>query len=171
MAINHLIERANKIKRVSFYFLKPVSGKWLFYSSNQWITNERATPKRTREQYNIQGINFLDLTFTANPQYTEILCKEIIKTKLNIKFWCESRVNIPLPLLDTMKKAGCVSLVIGVESGSPRIIKKVSKNITIEQVIKFCKKCKDLAIIVQPYFMFSHPDETEEDIKDRKSVV
>lgn len=124
-----------------------------------------------KDKYNIQGINFLDLTFTANHSYTELLCQEIIKRNLNLKFWCESRANIPLQLLDTMKKAGCASLVIGVESGSPRIIKKISKDITIEQVKNFCKKCKDLEIIIQPYFMFSHPDETKEDVEQTIDLI
>lgn len=118
-----------------------------------------------KERFNIEGINFLDLTFTANPHHVMAICEEIINRKVNVKWWCESRVNIPLDLLDIMKQAGCVSLVIGVESGSPRILSKISKNLTIEQVLTFCKKCSEIGIIVTPYFMFSHPDETRKDVK------
>jgi len=112
----------------------------------------------------IQGVNFLDLTFTANPQHAEAICKELVDRKMGVKWWCESRVNINLKLLEQMKSAGCVSLAVGVESGSPRILSKISKGISRDQVIRFCKKCNDLNIYTTAYFMYSFPDETEEDV-------
>lgn len=118
-----------------------------------------------RDKYDIHAFNFLDLTFTANTQHVKGMCRELINRKINTKWWCESRVNISLELLDLMKQAGCVSLVVGVESGSPRVISQIQKNITLDQVIKFCKKCIDIGIIVSPYFMYSHPGETPKDVK------
>jgi len=124
-----------------------------------------------KERFNIEGINFLDLTFTANQYHVKAVCQEIINRKVNLKWWCESRVNIPLDLLDLMKQGGCVSLAVGVESGSPRILSKISKGISVEQVINFCKKCHDIGIIVTPYFMVSHPDETVEDVKQTLALI
>lgn len=124
-----------------------------------------------KDKFDIQGINFLDLTFTSNPRHVRAVCQEMINRKVNLKWWCESRANIPLDLLDLIKQAGCVSLVVGVESGSPRILSRISKGISIEQVINFCKKCRDIGIIVTPYFMFSHPDETKEDVKQTLDLI
>ncbi len=124
-----------------------------------------------KERFNIKGINFLDLTFTANPSHVKAVCQEMIDRNINLKWWCESRANIPLYLLDIMKQAGCVSLAIGVESGSPRILSEISKGISIEQVMNFCKKCGEIGIIVTPYFMFSHPDETREDVKQTLALI
>jgi len=84
---------------------------------------------------------------------------------MDIKWWCESRANIKLYLLDLMKEAGCVSLALGVESGSPRVLTKISKGITRDQVIRFCEKCNDIKIYTTAYLMFSFPDETEEDVE------
>jgi radical SAM superfamily enzyme YgiQ (UPF0313 family) len=113
----------------------------------------------------IQGFNFLDLTFTAKSDHVEALCKELLHREMDIKWWCESRANIKLYLLDLMKEAGCVSLALGVESGSPRVLTKISKGITRDQVIQFCEKCNDLNIYTTAYLMFSFPDETEEDVE------
>lgn len=124
-----------------------------------------------KNKFDIEGVNFVDLTFTANPSHVRAICKEMINRRLNIKWWCESRANTPLDLLDIMKQAGCVSLAFGVESGSSKILLKISKGISIEQVINFCEKCNDLGIFVQPYFMFSHPDETEEDVKQTLNLI
>lgn len=118
-----------------------------------------------QERFGIEGINFLDLTFTADTRHTRAVCQEMIKRNLGLKWWCESRANIPLDLLEIMKQAGCVSTVIGVESGSKRIISSISKNVSVDQVLAFCTKCSDLEILVTPYFMFSHPGETKKDLQ------
>jgi anaerobic magnesium-protoporphyrin IX monomethyl ester cyclase len=124
-----------------------------------------------KEKHKVTGINFLDLTFTANPNHVLSLCEEMISRNIDMQWWCESRVNIPLDLLDLMKKAGCVSIAVGVESGSPRIITGISKGIAIEQVLRFCKKCHEIGIVVSPYFMFSHPDETAEDVRKTLDLI
>lgn len=118
-----------------------------------------------KDRFNIKGVNFLDLTLTASPRHVEALCTEMIERDIDVIWWCESRANIRLELLDMMKQAGCVSIALGVESGSPRIISSTKKAITIEQVVQFCERCRDLGIFVVPYFMFSLPGETEDDVR------
>ena len=117
------------------------------------------------EKFSIKAINFIDLTLTAKPDHIEALCQEIIRRKLDILWWCESRANMPLDLLDIMKEAGCVACALGVESGSPMVLSRIRKNITTSQVKAFCKKCHDIGIKVQCYFMYSHPEETKEDVE------
>ncbi|MCU0595770.1 MAG: B12-binding domain-containing radical SAM protein, partial [Desulfobacterota bacterium] len=124
-----------------------------------------------KEKLRVDAINFLDLTFTANPKHVRAVCQEIIQRDLKIKWWCESRVNIPLELLDIMKAAGCVALVIGVESGSSRVLSTISKNISTAAVLAFCERCIELGIIVQPYFMFSHPGESREDVQQTLELI
>jgi anaerobic magnesium-protoporphyrin IX monomethyl ester cyclase len=121
--------------------------------------------------FDINGINFLDLTFTANPLHLKALCTEIKRRKVNLQWWCESRANIPIESLEWMKQAGCVALVIGVESGSPTVLKRISKEISLEQVKIFCSRAAELGITVQPYLMFSHPDETMEDVKKSQAFM
>lgn len=124
-----------------------------------------------KKQLGVEAINFLDLTFTANPRHAQAVCREMIQRELGIKWWCESRANIPLELLDIMKAAGCVALAVGVESGSPRVLSKISKGITTDMVLAFCQKCLHLGIHVEPYFMFSHPGETIEDVHQTLNLI
>jgi len=118
-----------------------------------------------KERFEVQALNFLDLTFTANPRHVKAMCEEMMRRKLGLRWWCESRVNIPLDLLPLMKQAGCAAVAIGVESGSPRILSTIAKGITVEQVEAFCKRCHDLGILITAYFMFSHPGEEMEDVE------
>jgi radical SAM superfamily enzyme YgiQ (UPF0313 family) len=124
-----------------------------------------------KTKFDIDGINFLDLTFTANPNHVKTVCQKIIDRNIDVKWWCESRANIPLESIDLMKKAGCVSLAVGVESGSPDILSKISKGISLDQVVRFCEKCNDLGIYVTAYFMFSFPDETESAVQETLNFI
>jgi radical SAM superfamily enzyme YgiQ (UPF0313 family) len=112
------------------------------------------------QQYGICAFNFLDASFTGNLRHARRICEEIIARKLEVKWWCESRVDIPLDFLDLLKESGCVSIQIGVESGSNRVLKRINKRITRSQVIDFCRQCQKREIYVKPLYMLSLPDET-----------
>ncbi len=108
---------------------------------------------------------FYDPSLTLDASYIEKLCRAIIENNLNIKWYCESRVNIDLKILELMQKAGCVSVDFGLESGSPKVLKNIKKGIVIEQVLPFAKKCHELGIHSHAFIMVSLPGETEEDAR------
>ena len=119
----------------------------------------------------IKGINFFDLTFTANAEHAKNVCNEIIRRGLNIRWWAESRVNVDPELLKLMKKAGCAALSAGVESGSPRVLQRISKAITIPQVKEFVTRCISAGIEPSLFFMVSFPDETEDDLLLTRTLI
>jgi len=124
-----------------------------------------------KDRFEVEAFNFVDMTFTANPQHVKELCSEILRRGLNIKWWCESRVDIQLPLLKAMKEAGCVSIAAGVESGSDRVLSRISKGITREKIINFCRSCNDLGIYLRLFFMYSHLGETKSDVYESLSFI
>lgn len=119
----------------------------------------------------VRAFNFVDLSFTVRVAYVRELCDEILRRGLDVKWWCECRATTPLNLLEHMKKAGCVSVVAGVESGSQEIIKKIAKGITVDQAVAFCKRCAEIGLKVTPYFMYSSPDETREDAEKTLALI
>jgi radical SAM superfamily enzyme YgiQ (UPF0313 family) len=70
-----------------------------------------------------------------------------------------------------MKSAGCESIHIGVESGSPKVFKSLNKGISFDQTIEACKLIKNSGIKLKAFFMVGLPGETEEDIKQSMSLV
>jgi magnesium-protoporphyrin IX monomethyl ester (oxidative) cyclase len=173
----YLFGSAEKIKAVSIMSSRGCPYKCVFCSKAGMKYRLRSPIKVVDEieyfidKFKISSFNFLDLTFTANPEHAQKICSEILKRKLKISWWCESRVNIPLELLDVMKEAGCKSLVIGVESGSPKILTNISKKVSLEQVVAFCKKCHEVNIECNAYFMFSHPEETLDDLEATEEFI
>jgi hypothetical protein len=79
--------------------------------------------------------SFKDDSFTVNRGRIEELCERVIAARLALHWECTTRVNLVTEdLLRKMKRAGCNSIKIGVESGSVDVLERMNKGITLEQV-------------------------------------
>jgi radical SAM superfamily enzyme YgiQ (UPF0313 family) len=79
---------------------------------------------------------------------------------------CETRADVvDEELLAELKRTGCVELLIGIESGSDRILKEIKKGITVEQVMKVARLLNRMGFIWGAFFMVGFPQETEEDVR------
>jgi len=77
---------------------------------------------------------FEDDAMTLDRQPVIDMCDEIIKRDLKIAFFCTTRVDaMDLELATKLKEAGCYELSVGIESGSPEILKTINKHIDLEQ--------------------------------------
>lgn len=118
------------------------------------------------KKYGFKGFDIWDDTLTVSKEHVKKICQEIIKRKLDIKWYGRTRVNmIDKEILELMWKAGCIRVSYGVESGSPRILKIIMKNITPEQAINAARISSDLGIKVVMNFMVNLPYETIDDLK------
>jgi len=124
------------------------------------------------DKYNINHISIEDDTFTINKTLLKNLCDYFRRKKLT---WnCNARVNtIDLEILKLMKQSGCKKISFGVESGSPRILKLIKKNISLDQVRNAFKSAKKEGIryIEGTFMLGSHPDEKLEDIEMTKKLI
>jgi radical SAM superfamily enzyme YgiQ (UPF0313 family) len=116
--------------------------------------------------YGTRGIYFLGDNFTINKKRTAELCELIKNSKLNIEWVCDTRADlISRELLRTMREAGCRTIWFGVESGSPRILQKINKGITLEQTVQAFKLCREEGIQIACSFILGIPGETLSDME------
>jgi len=117
-------------------------------------------------EFGAEGIYFREDVFTLDKQRLKDFCEEMQRRNLHHIPWeCETRVDtVNYKQLEMMKKSGCKSTWVGIESGSPRILKQIFKRITVEQVKTFFANCNSLEIDAGAHFMLGFPDETYEDI-------
>ncbi len=139
-----------------------------------WGSRVRAfSPPRVVEEindlaqnYGSKGVYFVGDNFTINKKRTAELCNLLKKENLDIEWVCDSRVDqVSRELLKEMKDAGCKTIWFGVESGSPPILKKLNKKITMEQVTHAFKLCKEQGIRIACSFMLGIPGETIDDME------
>lgn len=117
--------------------------------------------------YNTKQIFFWDDTFNLNRERLVDLCQRLISEKIGITWRCTARVDLlDEELLIMMRKAGCNSMDIGIETGSERMLRIINKELTPEQIIKGIKVIRKFGINFNAFFMIGFPDEAEEDIRD-----
>ncbi len=120
--------------------------------------------------YGFEIINIADDLFTANKKRVREFCIEIEKRNLRFKWSVFARVNtVDSEILQIMKKAGCHSISFGIESGSPEMLKRVKKNITLEQARNAVKVCKETGIAAHASFMAGLPGETIQTLNSSES--
>jgi len=61
-----------------------------------------------------------------------------------------------------MAAAGCDSISFGIESGSPEMLKRVRKGITLRQAVEAVRMCKQSGMLAHASFMVGLPGETKE---------
>ena len=117
-------------------------------------------------QKGIHFFYFSDDTFTYKKQWVQAICQEIILRKLDITWVAIARVNhIQADLLGWMRKAGCIQISFGIESGSEKIRQKLNKSIKTAQIKKAFDLVKHYGIMPRAYFIYGSPGESEETIQ------
>ena len=119
-----------------------------------------------RDEYGTKEIEFMDDTFTLDNKRADEICDRIIEEKMDISWTCSSRVNtITKKLASKLKKAGCHTIYLGIESGSQRILDKLGKAITIQQAKNAVKIVKEAGLNALGSFIIGIPGETIDMIK------
>lgn len=116
-------------------------------------------------QFGIQHFTINDDNFIALSSRTETFCRRI--QPLSVTWSCETRVNsVDLDLLRNLRAAGCRKVSFGVESGSPRILEKIKKGISVQEVEVAFRSSRKAGLLRTGFFQIgSHPDEEREDVR------
>ena len=118
-------------------------------------------------KYDIHYIVFVDDTFTINKNRAKQICRMILDKKLDIQWYCFSRVDtIDEDIAKLMKQAGCFSMLFGVESGNADILRNIKKGITKEQAQQTIRLCNKLGYKTLASFILGLPGETRESIRE-----
>ena len=111
-------------------FCKPLTGKEIRTREIESIINEI---KYLKERWNVQYVRFFDEVFIGSKFRIRALCEAMIEENLNIFWWCQTQVRlIDEDLLKVMKKAGCIEIAYGVESGSDVMLQDMKKGINVD---------------------------------------
>ncbi len=79
---------------------------------------------------------------------------------------CTSRVTTDYETLRAMKEAGCRLLIVGYESGDPRILRNIKKGATVEMALRFTRDARRLGLAVHGDFIVGLPGETRDSLNN-----
>ena len=122
-----------------------------------------------------KGINFFyfsDDTFSVDKNRVIGICKKILEKGLNITWVAISRVNyMSEDLLCWMRKAGCIQISYGVESGSKKIRSLLNKKIANDEIEKAFAMTLKYGILPRAYFIYGCPGETNRTIFETIGLI
>ena len=122
------------------------------------------------DNFKINHISFEDDNLVLHEKRIEQILEGIEKNKIKITWDTPNGVRadrLNFNLLKKMKKTGCSSLKIGIESGDQFILNNiVGKNLELKKVIETAKNCKELEIPLTGFFIIGFPGEKKRNIQN-----
>jgi anaerobic magnesium-protoporphyrin IX monomethyl ester cyclase len=127
--------------------------------------------KQLMERYETSFFFFTDECFALSP--TKRLCAQLVDAKVNAQWTCEMRFekNLSRELLKSMREAGCLKIVFGLESYNQRVMDFMKKGIKQEHVRRIIEDCLDLDIAVHCYILIGFPTETESEAMETSNFI
>ncbi|NDY73008.1 B12-binding domain-containing radical SAM protein [Desulfobacter hydrogenophilus] len=131
--------------------------------SPQWLFEEI----KALAQKGVTHFFISDDTFTMDCDAVRALCEKIIQADLGITWNAISRVDyINESILVPMRRAGCIQISFGVESGAGSIKKILGKPIDNATCVAAFEKVRAAGILPRAYFIYGSPGETDATIQD-----
>ncbi|MBU1627071.1 B12-binding domain-containing radical SAM protein, partial [bacterium] len=121
------------------------------------------------KKYGVEEIHISDDNFSLDRKRTMDICEMILDRNLDICWSVTNGVrldSLDAELLKKMEKSGCYSFSVGIESGSPRIVKLMRRQVkveTIEEKMWLIKKATKIR--VTGFFIMGYPTETLDELK------
>jgi anaerobic magnesium-protoporphyrin IX monomethyl ester cyclase len=117
------------------------------------------------KEVGVEEIAIYDDIFNLSMDRANKIYDLLIKKGLAIPHFFPNGIRaeyVDLPLLKKMKKAGCIRIAFGVETGSKRIMQAIDKRLDFDKVRKAFKLCDQLGIETTAFFVLGLPGETRE---------
>lgn len=139
--------------------------RWMSLDTN-FVLNDL---EKLIKQHNFVNLMFQDSNYFVSENRVNLLADGFIKREFDIKWKASVRADQFWKYEDeTLRKAeksGLISLFIGIESGSQKILDLITKDTTTADAIKTVLKAKKYSFEVHASFMFGLPYETLNDLK------
>lgn len=127
------------------------------------------------ERLNRKGVSFFyfsDDTFTADPTRVMEICRRILDRGLRITWFAIARVDhVDEEMLGWMRRAGCIQVSYGVESGSENIRRRLNKPLREERIQRAFDLTTRVGILARGYFIYGCPGETSGTIEQSLDLI
>lgn len=116
---------------------------------------------------NVTSIRVLDDLFLKNRQSIETAIKVFQKFDYSWRSMAHVMTfrDVPGNQLSKLKNSGCSELFIGIESGSPSVLKTIHKTHDVEKIKFNLINVLKAGISIKGYFIYGFPDETKSDFE------
>ncbi|HEX5082874.1 MAG TPA: PhpK family radical SAM P-methyltransferase [Blastocatellia bacterium] len=115
----------------------------------------------------VKNVVFIDDTFNVPLSRFKEICRLMIKKRYPFNWFSYFRCsNSDEEAIELMARSGCKGVFLGIESGSPAILKNMNKAATIEKYEKGMALLRDNGILTFGSFIVGFPGETDETVNE-----
>jgi anaerobic magnesium-protoporphyrin IX monomethyl ester cyclase len=122
--------------------------------------------ERLWRRYGFEDVGFQDETFFTTPKRVAAIAEEFLRRRVDFTWTATMRADqgfrLDEEVLALCRRSGLRRVMIGVESGSPEMLERIQKDITVEQVWDSAAKCLRQDIGVLFNLIVGIPGETPE---------
>lgn len=124
------------------------------------------------KNYHTKKIIFLDDNALVDKNRMLEICHEIKKRNIKCLFGALCSIKCyDKEVLEKMYEVGFRWIHFGIESGSPRILKLMNKEMDIEYIKRVINETKNIGYRVRTSFILDYPNSTKEDILKTKDLI
>ena len=143
-----------------------------FVYGRRWVglepTRMALRLKELWDRYHFDDVNFQDETFFTRRERVQAFADRIVESGMKITWAATMRadqgVRLPDDVWARCKQSGLRRLLVGVESGSNEMLRRIRKDIKIEQVFQTAARMLEHDIAGHFPFIVGFPDESDSSI-------
>ncbi len=126
-------------------------------------------------RYGFTDLNFQDETFFTHRGRVEDICDEFLRRGLKFS-WAgtlraDQGVRLPDATWQLCVRSGLRRVLVGVETGSAAMMKRIRKDTTIDAVLETAAKCRQHGLAVIFSFIVGFPDETAQVVEATLGLI
>lgn len=115
------------------------------------------------QRLGFREVFFNDATFTFDHAWNTELFESMLREAIDLTWFCTTRAHcLDRPLLKLMKRAGCHTIGIGMESADDQVLKNIRKGVRLEQVRQSVASVRDEGIDALLFCVLGFLGETRE---------
>ena len=117
-------------------------------------------------RFGVRHFNVYDDLFTTNRKRIAELCERLAREPLGVRFNCAVHAgHADDELLAMLKRAGCLMISVGMESGDPELLARHKGSVTVDQLRETVARIQANDMRAKGLFMMGLPGETPETIR------
>lgn len=128
------------------------------------------------KNFKVDILYFAEDEFLSDKKRALEICEALIKKRINRKVWWIAQIrpdpkNINLSLLKVLKKAGCIQIEYGFESGSQEELERMNKRTDVGKYYNVAELTKKAGIRYQANLILKYPGQTEKDFQLTRKFI
>jgi anaerobic magnesium-protoporphyrin IX monomethyl ester cyclase len=115
----------------------------------------------------ISNLVFYDSTFLADLGHVEAMCRAMIRNKYDFRWTAQTHVHHQdRSIIKLMAEAGLVQMNLGLESGSPTILRNMNKRLDMDEFPGVVEAYREAGVGVCANLIIGSPGEDDETVRD-----